>query len=132
MSASFARLTADLIASVSDGETAMTSTLREMKSSMIDTWSAASVCRAGERVSTFTRNPAALASAADFSKNSVAVLNTPVMSGGVQPIRISCSHRASPPSPESRLQPAVTARTTAASAAAARLVRATSHLLRRQ
>src|SRR3972149_5644103 len=75
-----------LITSTSIGEMAMTSTLRWMKSSMMATWSAKATWVAGEREMTSTAKPFLLASAADFSKKSVAVLNTPVMSGGVQPI----------------------------------------------
>jgi hypothetical protein len=116
MLASLARFTAGLIASVSAGEMAITSTLRETKSSMIATWSAKAVWVAGERLSTLTLNPAALASLAAFSKNSVAVLNTPVMSGGVQPITISCCQRPpsppppSPPRPHAPTSSAITAR----------------------
>src|SRR5215211_7195437 len=117
MLASFARLTAGLIASVSAGEMAMTSTLRETKSSMMATWSAKAVWVAGERLSTLTLNPAALASLAAFSKNSVAVLNTPVISGGVQPITISSCQRPppwpvppSPPRPHAPTSSVMTAR----------------------
>src|SRR5215217_4359313 len=117
MLASLARFTAGLIASVSAGEMAITSTLRETKSSMIATWSAKAVWVAGERLSTLTLNPAAVASLADFSKNSVAVLNTPVMSGGVQPITISSCQRPppwpvppSPPRPHAPTSSVMTAR----------------------
>src|SRR3970040_707274 len=53
---------------------------------MIATWSANATWVAGDRLMTSTAIPCFLASAAAFSKKSVAVLNTPVMSGGVQPI----------------------------------------------
>jgi hypothetical protein len=51
---------------------------------------------------TLTLKPFALASSAAASKNSVAVLNTPVMSGGVHPMTISCSTRAPSWSPSPR------------------------------
>ncbi len=85
----FASRMAGFSASVSAGEIAITSTSFEMKSSTIATWSANATCVAGERLRIFTLNPFLFASAAPFSKKSVAVLKTPVMSGGVQPITIS-------------------------------------------
>ena len=47
---------------------AITSTLREMKSSTIACWLAKSVCVAGERLTISTSKPAALASSAARSK----------------------------------------------------------------
>src|SRR5688500_1556326 len=87
---------------------------------MIASWSAKAVCVAGDRLITWTSKPAWFASLAPLSKKLVAVLKTPVMSGGVQPITISCSKR-SPPSSSSPPHDAATK--TAASVAAKRASR---------
>src|SRR3990170_6767784 len=63
---------------------------------MMATWSAKETWVAGDWEITSMLKPWALPSCADFSKKSVAVLNTPVMSGGVQPITIFSSQRAGP------------------------------------
>src|SRR5665647_694307 len=98
MPASLACTIAGLMASVSAGETTITSTPRVTKSSMMATWSANEVCVAGDLVSIVTSIPSAPASAAASSKKSVAVLNTPVTSGGVHPMTIPSSV-SPPPSP---------------------------------
>ena len=51
-------------------------------------WLANSMCEAGERVMISTGMPFSVACRADASKKSVAVLKTPVISGGVQPMVI--------------------------------------------
>src|SRR3972149_2542787 len=60
---------------------------------MIATWSAKAICVAGDCEMTSTSNPLALASSAASSKKSVAVWNTPVMSGGVQPMTMGSDQR---------------------------------------
>ena len=60
---------------------------------MIATWSANAVWLAGDWVMTWILNPWLLPSLAAVSKKFVAVLNTPVMSGGVQPITMGRSQR---------------------------------------
>jgi hypothetical protein len=102
-----------------------------MKFSMIASWSANAVWVAGERLITFTLKPFALASSAARSKKSVAVLNTPVMSGGVQPITISSSERPppSPPPPLSSSPQAATGRAHSARAPASASRRLTITLL---